>query len=145
MEAPDTTNYHDERGLLKTEDCHIRIRKGQSYEEYLSQKNQYLQEGPIISELETFMENSIRMVNLCSVDSITRVQTIHSLERRYYLGYLDDCLHICNELISKLKLESTDKQERKNYEKLLKQLTDIQDKCLHKLTSILTIDEERKF
>ncbi|KAG7906643.1 hypothetical protein KL905_002539 [Ogataea polymorpha] len=144
METPDYTNHSHESASEKAEDSHIRVRKGQSYEEYLLQKKQFLQEGPIVSELETFMENPIVIANLCSVDSITRAQTIHGLERRYYLGYFDDCLNNCNELISRLELKSTDKQERKQHEKLLKQLTDIQQKCLNKLSRTLTIDEESK-
>ncbi|KAG7884952.1 hypothetical protein KL938_001209 [Ogataea parapolymorpha] len=144
MEAPDSMSYSHESASVKAEGSQIRVRKGQSYEEYLLQKNQFLQEGPIVSELETFMENPIVIANLCSVDSIIKGQTIHGLERRYYLGYFDDCLNNCNELISKLKLESTDKQECKQHKKLLKQLTDIQQKCLNKLTRTLTIDEESK-
>ncbi|KAG7820217.1 hypothetical protein KL928_001654 [Ogataea angusta] len=144
MEAPDPTKQNHGSASVTTEGGQIRIRKGQSYEDFLIQKNRFLQEGPIINELGTFMEIPIGVVNLCSADSIIRGQIVHSLERRYYLGHFEDCLNICDRLISKLELESSDKQERKQYEKLFKQLADIQERCLSKLTSTLTTDEERK-
>ncbi|KAH3668827.1 hypothetical protein OGAPHI_002582 [Ogataea philodendri] len=143
MQAADPTQYNTGEVSVRTSSGQVRVRKGQTDEEFAAESDRFRKEGPVISEFDTFTNAQFQDVNLCAIDNVTQSQITHRLERRYFLGSFQECLDETTRLLDKLEPTCEGKQESKKYNKLLKYLTGFQEKCIERLARGLTVNDNK--
>lgn len=144
IQLPKQMVYNDGESVVKKSSGLIRVRKGQSEDEYLEQRNSFWQTGPVIQNhtfvteyVEKLIEKKIdNNYVITEHDKIERETVLHGLERLYYQRQYDRCLKDVQKIKFNLKLDSgldLDAKKNKNLKRIVNELDILSKRCVDKL------------
>lgn len=120
------SSYNDGQSIMKKASGLIKVRKGQSEEEYLKQQTQFWTSGPVIQSSNHTL-NHLQKPTINSKRD--REEILYGLQRLYYLKNYKDCLKNVNDLIRTLESGNMDK----NVKRIHTELVSLRDLCVKKL------------
>lgn len=139
-------NYNDGESVYKRASGLIRLRKGQTEEEFQSQRNEFLTGGPLVQNhtfVTDYVEKVIQTELPCSDFSITeqpkykREFILHGLERLYFQRDYEQCLEEINKIRNNINLMNPNldlnAKKNKNLKRILSELNQMADKCIEKI------------
>lgn len=143
IQLPKQMSYNNGESIMKKSSGLMKVRKGQSEEEYNVQKEEFWASGPVVQTASyvtdiltkySEMEDKDK-VPLSEADKILRERVIHGLERLYFQRDYTRCLNSVDDIISNLKLDGVDlnAKKNKNLKRIVNELHFISNRCIDKI------------
>lgn len=139
-------DYNDGESIFKLPSGMTKMRKGQSEEEYLLQKDLFWNSGPVVQNhtyITDYVEKVSRTIkndlsySVSETSKIERENTLHGLERLYYERKYDRCLEKANQMKDNIFTQNIDLdlslKKNKNLKRIVNELDSISKMCLKKL------------
>ncbi|VEU24333.1 DEKNAAC105651 [Brettanomyces naardenensis] len=140
--VPTATEYNTGQVVVRKGSGTVKVRKGQTEEEFLEQKNRFLERGPVVSNAGSFSDLlkdislDDRTVRLDKLDKIPREKIFQDLERLYYMREYTICQSKAKALGAQMDIpEGTDLKVKKNRNlgRIVEFLHDLEERCERRL------------
>lgn len=146
IQMPQQMLYNNGESVVKKPSGLIRVRKGQSQEEYLAQRDAFWTTGPLVQS-HTFVTQYVEDLFEHEIDktdfSITqqskndRETIMHGLERLYFQRQYEQCLKDIGKIKDNIKLHDPGldlhAKKNKNIKRILSELDNMSELCVQKL------------
>ncbi|GMM31316.1 hypothetical protein DAMA08_040610 [Martiniozyma asiatica (nom. inval.)] len=135
------TSYNDGEVAVKKSSGLVKVRKGQTQEEYIAQRDEFLQKGPLIQK-DNFTSNYCNtelskpgIYVLTDKEKIEKERMIHGLERLYYLREYENCLERIEQIKKGIAIPEGGLEGKKNktLKRLVGELDSLLEKCLKRI------------
>lgn len=143
IQLPKQMIYNNGESVMKKGSGLVRVRKGQTEEQYIEQRDDFWQVGPIIQThtfvtefIEKYIEKESGNFNISTEnDKIKRENIVHGLEKLFYQREYSRCLKDIELIKSSIDLTQVDlnSKKNKNLKRIINELNFIQSKCIEKI------------
>ncbi|KAG0683084.1 hypothetical protein C6P42_001858 [Pichia californica] len=146
IQLPKQMVYNDGEAVVKKSSGLIKVRKGQSEDEFKKQKQSFWITGPIIQNhtylthyVENLFENEIEKndFSIINIPKSERENILHALERLYFQREYNQCLKDILKIKNNIEIQNPNVdlniKSNKNIKRVLNELDKMQEMCVNKL------------
>lgn len=146
IQMPQQMLYNNGESVVKKSSGLTRVRKGQSEEEYLSQRNAFWTTGPLVQNytfvtqyVEDLFEHEIDSTDFSVTEQSkhSRETIMHGLERLYFQRQYEQCLKDIRKIKDNIQLHDPDldlqAKKNRNIRRILSELDNMSEMCIQKL------------
>jgi hypothetical protein len=144
---PKQMNYNDGESIVKKASGLIKVRKGQSEQEYNTQKENFWDSGPVVQNhtytteyVSNTIENQVQsQISYTERSKIERENIMHGLERLYFERKYDRCLKDAQLIIDDIHKDNPNidlnLKQNKNLKRIVNELENISKMCINKINN----------